>query len=202
VDTPDASYTLYPTFKYQGASDIPTFTLMVTNKSRRLMDFDPAAVQASLDNVPGHVYSLEERVGEIQSSAKRKQLALAIMGGLAAGAAAYNASHTTTTYSGYATNYRGNSVFVSGSVRTYDPAQGMLAGAAVGAATGVGIKQIANAAGYQVQAAQAIWARATIAPATTQVGQIEIKRTGKSFGTVRIAVNGARFIFLKSTSVY
>ncbi len=135
--------TMYPTFSYQSPSDIPTFTLMVQNKTSRNIDFLPESIHAYLDDHDCHVYTLQERVGEIRSAAKRKQITLAVLGGLAAGAAAYGASHQTTTYSGYATNgYR--SVWTSGTIQTYDPASGILAGAAVGAATGVGIHQIAK----------------------------------------------------------
>jgi len=54
-------------------------------------------------------------------------------------------------------------VFVSGTIQTYNPAAGMFAGLAVGAANGVGIHQIAQAAGNQEQAAQGIFQRTTIA---------------------------------------
>jgi hypothetical protein len=201
--TNEAVLTMYPTFRYQSPSDIPTFTLMVENKTNHAIDFAPESIHAWFDNRECHVYTLEERVGEIRRAAKRKQIALAIAGGLAAGAAAYGASHQTTTYSGYATNgYR--SVWVSGTIQTYDPAAGMLAGAAVGAAAGVGIQQIANAAGHQEQAAQAIFQRTTIQPGTTIVGQVMLKPESNQFGTLRldVPVNGApqTFLFAKSTT--
>lgn len=93
--------TMYPTFRYQSAGDIPTFTLMVQNRSDHAIDFVPEQIDASIDDRAAHVYTLEERVGEIRRSARRRQIALAIAGGLAAGASAYAASHQTTTYSSY-----------------------------------------------------------------------------------------------------
>jgi hypothetical protein len=185
---------------------------MVQNKTDHDIDFDPEDIHAWLDNRECHVYTLEERVGEIRSAAKRKQIALAIVGGLAAGAAAYNASHQTTTYSGYGTatsvnsygGVRQTSVFTMGTIQTYDPAAGILAGAAVGAATGVGIQQIANAAGHQEQAAQAIFQHTTIHPGMTIVGQVVLKLTSNEFGTLRldVPVGGApsTFMFAKRTT--
>jgi hypothetical protein len=179
--------TMYPTFSYQSPSDIPTFTLMVQNKTSRNIDFDPESIHAYLDDHDCHVYTLQERVGEIRSAAKRKQIALAVVGVVAAAGAGYAASHQTTTYSGYATNgYR--SVWTSGTIQTYDPAAGIFAGAAVGVATGVGIHQIGQAAGYQEQAAQAIFQRTTIRPGTTIVGQVMLKVVKNHFDTVRLDV--------------
>jgi hypothetical protein len=187
AQTEDATIMMYPTFRYQDPSDIPTFTLMVQNRTDHDIDFDPQTLSASLDHEQCHVYSLEERVSEIRRSAKRKQIALAIAGGLAAGAAAYGASHQTTTYSGV--GYVGHRAFyTSGTIQTYDPAAGIFAGAAVGAATGVGIHQIAKAAGYQEQAAQGIFQRTTIHPGTTAVGQIELKARSAQFALVNIDV--------------
>ena len=100
-ETQDVVLTMYPTFRYQSPGDIPTFTLMVRNKTDHNVDFVPESIHAWLDNQPCHVYTLEERVGEIRSAKRRKQIALAIAGGLAAGAAGYAASHSTTTYNGY-----------------------------------------------------------------------------------------------------
>jgi hypothetical protein len=139
----------------------------------------------------------------IRSAAKRKQIALAVLGVVAAGAAGYGASHQTTTYSGYATNgYR--SVWTSGTIQTYDPAAGILAGAAVGAATGVGIHQIAKAAGFEEQAAQAIFQHSTIRPSMTIVGQVMLKPASSQYGTLRldVPVDTARssFTFAKRTT--
>jgi hypothetical protein len=194
---------MYPTFSYQSPSDIPTFTLMVQNKTSRNIDFLPENIHAYLDDHDCHVYTLQERVGEIHSAATRKKIALVVLGGLAAAGAGYAASHQTTTYSGYATNgYR--SVWTSGTIRTYDPASGILAGAAVGAATGVGIHQIAREAGYEEQAAQAIFQHSTIRPGTTIVGQVILKPSSNKFGTLKldVPVDMARstFTFTKKTT--
>jgi hypothetical protein len=201
-ETNDAVLTMYPTFRLQSPDDIPTFTLMVQNKTNHSFDFVPESIQAYLDDSGCHVYTYEERVAEIRSTAKKKQIALAIVGGLAAGAAAYGASHQTTTYSGYATNgYR--SVWTSGTIQTYDPAAGIFAGAAVGAVTVVGIHQIGTAAGYEVQAAQAIFQHTTIRPGTTIVGQVMLKVAKNHFSTVRLDVPvdtaPSTFMFAKRT---
>jgi hypothetical protein len=185
--TSAANLEIYPTFKYQAPNEVPTFTLMVTNNSDQPIDFDPASIASTIDAHSCHVYTLEERVAEIRRVAKNKQIALAIAGGLAAGAAAYNASHQTTHYSSW--GYVGNRpVFMSGTIQTYNPAAGMFAGMAVGAATGVGIHQIAQAAGNQEQVAQGIFQRTTIAPGATAVGQVQIKAGGSSFSNIRLTV--------------
>jgi hypothetical protein len=185
--TDDAAIMMYPTFRYQDPSDIPTFTLMVQNTTDHNIDFNPDLLTANLDNQQCHVYSMEERVSEIRRSAKRKQIALAIAGGLAAGAAGYAASHQTTTYT--SVGYVGHHSFYStGSIQTYDPAAGIFAGAAVGAATGVGIHQIGKAAGYQEQAAQGIFQRTTIRPGMTAIGQVELKTHSAHFSAVSLAV--------------
>jgi hypothetical protein len=194
---------MYPTFRYQLPSDIPTFTLMVQNKTDQNLDFAPESIHAYIDDRDWHVYTLEERIGEIRSKAKRKQIALAIVGGLAAGAAGYGASHQTTTYSGY--GQVGNRQFwTSGTIQTYDPAAGMLAGASVGAATGVGMHQIAKAAGYEEQAARAIFQRTTIRPGTTIVGQVMLKKIPNPEASLRLDVPVAAapltFTFTKKTT--
>ena len=166
---------MYPTFRYQSPDDIPTFTLMVENKTNHPFDFNPGKVTALLDGEECHIYTLEERVAEIRTDARNRQIALAIIGGIAAGAAAYNASHTQTTYSSW--GRVGNSNFYSGGViNTYDPLAGMFAGAAVGGIAAVGIHQIDVAAGHEEQAAQAIFQRTTIAPGVTVIGQVMIRR--------------------------
>jgi hypothetical protein len=128
---------------------------------------------------------------------------LAIIGGLAAASAGYAASHSTTTYSSY--GYVGHHpVAMVGTIQTYDPASDILAGAAVGAATGVGIHQLENAAAYQEQAAQGIFQHTTIAPDTTAIGQVVLKRSDAGRGTLRIEVPIAgrteRFVFVKDTN--
>jgi hypothetical protein len=89
------------------------------------------------------------------------------------------------------TNYgavRQTSFFTSGTMQTYDPAAGILAGAAVGAATGVGIHPIGNAAGHQEQTAQGIFQHTTVHPGTTIVGQVMLRPTSSQFGTLRLDV--------------
>jgi hypothetical protein len=206
ADGTGASLVMYPTFRYQSGSDLPTFTLMVQDKDGQPLDFDPQGVRAFVDDGRQcHVYTLEERVAEIRRQKRRKQIALAIAGGLAAGAAGYAASHQTTTYSGY--GYVGNRTFyTSGTIQTYDPASGILAGAAVGAATGIGIRQIANAAGYQEQAAQGIFQHSTISAGSTVVGQIVLKPDTPHFETLKLQVpvggEVRTFTFVKSTTSY
>ena len=202
-DTDEVLLTMYPTFRFQSPSDIPTFTLMVQNKTNRSFDFVPENIHAYFDNGECHVYTFEERVGEIRSAAKKKQIALAVVGVMAAAGAGYAASHQTTTYSGYATNgYR--SVWTSGTIQTYDPAAGIFAGAAVGVATGVGIHQIGQAAGYEAQAAQAIFQHTTIRPGTTIVGQLMLKPAPSPNGTLRLDVSvdtaPSTFMFTKRTT--
>jgi hypothetical protein len=202
-ETDEAVLTMYPTFRFQSPADIPTFTLMVQNKTDHNIDFVPESIQAYLDDRDCHVYTLEERVGEIRSAAKRKQIALAVVGGLAAGAAAYGASHQTTTYSSYGqVGY--HQFWTSGTIQTYDPAAGIFAGVAVGAATGVGIHQLAKAAGYEIQAAQAIFQHSTIRPGTTIVGQVMLKPAKSQAGMLRldVPIDTARstFMFAKKTT--
>jgi len=189
--TNDATILMYPTFRYEAPSDIPTFTLMVQNTTNHDIDFDPATLSASVDNQQCRVYSLEERVSEIRRAARHRQIALAIAGGLAAAGAGYAASHQTTTYSGF--GYVGHrSFYTAGTIQTYDPAAGMFAGAAVGAATGIGIHQIARAAGYEEQAAQGIFQHTTIHPGMTAVGQVELKPRSTHFLglSVNVPVDG------------
>lgn len=96
-----AVLTMYPTFHYQSPGDIPTFTLMVQNTTNHDIDFVPETITASLDGHPCHVYTLDEHVSEIRRAARRKQITLAVLGGVAAGASAYAASHSSTTYTSF-----------------------------------------------------------------------------------------------------
>jgi uncharacterized protein YceK len=202
-ETNDAVLTMYPTFRFQTPSDIPTFTLMVQNKTDHDIDFQPETIQAYFDERECHVYTLEERVGEIRSSAKRKQIALAVLGGIAAAGAGYAASHQTATVTSYGSVGR-RQYFSTSTIQVYDPASGILAGAAVGAATGVGIHQIGKSAGYEEQAAQGIFQHSTIHAGTTMVGQVMLKKGAGEAGALRldVPVAAARttFNFAKKTT--
>ena len=98
----------------------------------------------------------------------------------------------------------GRSFYTAATVQTYNPAAGMLAGAAVGAGTGIGIQQIARAAGYEERAAQAIFQHTTIQPNATVVGQVIVKVIPQQSGTLSFSVpieqSQATFAF-KQTSV-
>jgi hypothetical protein len=202
-ETNDAVLTMYPTFRFQTPSDIPTFTLMVQNKTNHDIDFQPETIHAYFDERECHVYTLEERVGEIRSSAKRKQIALAVLGGIAAAGAGYAASHQSATVTSYGSVGR-RQYFSTSTIRVYDPASGILAGAAVGAAAGVGIHQIGRSAGYEEQAAQGIFQHSTIHPGTTMVGQVMLKKGAGEAGALRldVPVAAARttFNFAKKTT--
>jgi hypothetical protein len=204
-DAPEYTLRMYPTFKYQSPSDLPTFTLIVEDHAQHPIDFDPAGIRAFMDDKECHVYTLEQRVSEIHRKKVQKQVALAILGGLAAGAAGYAASHQTTTYTAY--GYAGfRPVMMTGTFRTYDPAAGILAGAAVGAATGIGIRQLDNAAAYQEQAAQGIFQHSTIPTGSSVVGQVVLKPSSTTFGILRleIPISGKieSFSFAKITNSY
>jgi hypothetical protein len=202
-ETNEAVLTMYPTFRFQTPSDIPTFTLMVQNKTNHDIDFQPENIHAYFDERECHVYTLEERVGEIRSSAKRKQIALAVLGGIAAAGAGYAAAHQTATVTSYGSVGR-RQYYSTSTIQVYDPASGILAGAAVGAATGVGIHQIGRSAGYEEQAAQAIFQHSTIHPGTTMVGQVMLKKGTGEAGALRldVPVAAARttFNFAKKTT--
>jgi hypothetical protein len=195
-DTEAASLTLYPTFKYQAPSDIPTFTLIVQNRSDHSLDFVPSEIAAYVDGKICGVYSLEERVAQIHSQKIKKQIALAILGGVAAGASAYAASHSTTTYTSYGHVGRTN-FYQTATIRTYDPAAGVFAGAAVGGATGLAIGQVERSAGNEEAAAQGIFQRNTIPPGATVIGQLMLKARATSQVRVDVPVNGhaAEFSF-------
>jgi len=190
-DAPAFSLTMFPTFRYEKTQDIPVFTLMLYNKTNADLDFDPGVMQAWFNDQPAKIYSLEERVQDIHNAKVARQVALAIVAGLAAGAAAYSASHTVTN------SYGG------GTITTYDPFAGMLAGATVGAATGVGIQQIEANAANEEQAAQGIFQHTTVRPGMTAVGQIELHSNSTHSGTIRIDVpvgpSRASFFFAKGT---
>lgn len=189
AETDSAVFTIYPTFKYQGPSDIPTFTLMVQNKGGQSLDFVPAQIAAYVDDKPCGVYSLEERVAQIHSSKVKKQIALAVLGGLAAGASAYAASHSTATYTSYGHVGRAG-FYQTATIRTYDPGAGIFAGAVVAGATGLAVGQVARNANSEEAAAQGIFQRNTIAPGATVVGQLMLKAHGTSHIRIDVPANG------------
>lgn len=175
---------MYPTFKMQGVRQ-PTFTLGYANNEAASVDFSPANVRAYFRGSPVPIYTYSEKVDEIQTDKKTKQLALAILGGVAAGAAAYAASHQTYT-SRYSATYRGPSGRVSNftgtsTLRVYDPASGILAGAAVGGATGLGIQQLEYNARTQELAADEILQANTVEPRRMVSGNIILRNCCDQF---------------------
>jgi hypothetical protein len=158
---------MYPAFRTQGFTD-PTFVLGYANNSSEKEDFSSANVKAFFRGQSVPIYTYNEKIAEIQSIKRGNQIALAILGGLAAGAASYSASHRTynSNDSGTAWNNRGGRVnfFGSSTVRVYDPAAGILAGGAVAGATGVGIAQIENNAANAELAAEGILQENTVEP--------------------------------------
>jgi hypothetical protein len=126
-----------------------------------------------------------------------------VLGGLAAAGAGYAASHQTATVTSYGSVGR-RQYFSTSTIQVYDPTSWILAGAAVGAATGVGIHQIGRAAGYEEQAAQGIFQHSTIHPGTTMVGQGMLKKGAAEAGAlrldVRVAAERTTFNFAKKTT--
>lgn len=142
------------------------------------INFAPENVKAFFRGQPVQIYTYTERIAEIQSEKQAKQIALAIIGGLAAGAAAHSASRQTYTsnYSGFASGRRGITNFGGSSTTTvYNPAAGILAGAAVGGAAGLGIRQIAYDAQNQEQYANSILQANTVEPMQVVTGDLIIK---------------------------
>lgn len=195
---------MYPAFRTQGFTE-PTFVLGYANLSSSREDFSTSNVKAFFRGQPVPIYTYAEKVAQIQADKRGRQIALAIVGGLAAGAAARSASHQTYTsnYSGTAWNNRGGRAGFSGSstVRVYDPAAGMLAGGAVAGATGVGIYQIENNAANAELAASAILQENTVEPMQMINGNIILRgccdQFGKAGDVIRFEVtaNGKTSIF-------
>jgi len=168
---------VYSRFKMQGASQ-PTFTLGYANNTAAPVNFSTDNVKAYFRGAPVQIYTYTERIAEIQSEKQAKQVALAIIGGLAAGAAAYGASRQTyrQNYSGAVVGRRGVTSFAgSNTVRVYDPVAGMLAGAAVGGATVLGIRQIEYNAENQEQSANSILQLNTVEPLQMVTGDLVLK---------------------------
>jgi hypothetical protein len=168
---------MYPTFKAQGVTQ-PTFTIGYANNAGEPINFAPENIKAFFRGQPVQIYTYTERIAEIQSEKQAKQIALAIIGGLAAGAAAHSASRQTYTsnYSGFASGRRGITNFGGSATTTvYNPAAGILAGAAIGGAAGLGIQQIAYDAQNQEQYANSILQANTVEPMQVVTGDLIIK---------------------------
>ncbi|SEL30284.1 hypothetical protein SAMN05518845_10679 [Variovorax sp. YR750] len=168
---------VYSRFKMQGPTQ-PTFTIGYANNTAEPVNFSTDNIKAYFRGAPVQIYTYNERIAEIQSEKQAKQVALAIIGGLAAGAAAYGASRQTyrSNYSGSVVGRRGVTSFAgSNTVRVYDPVAGMLAGAAVGGATVLGIRQIEYNAENQEQSANSILQLNTVEPLQMVTGDLILK---------------------------
>lgn len=168
---------MYPTFKMQGTT-MPTFTIAYANNAGEPVNFTTENVKAYFRGQPVPLYTYAERVAEIRSEKQAQQVALAIVGGLAAGAAAYGASHRTysSNYSGYVAGRNGVTTFSgANTVRVYDPLAGIVAGAAVGGATGIGIQQLEFNAQSLEQAANSILQANTVDPLHMVSGDLILK---------------------------
>lgn len=169
---------MYPTFKTQGLGQ-PTFTIGYANNAGDAQNFSIDNVRAFYRGAPVPLYTYLEKIEEIRQEKLGKQIALAILGGAAAVAAANSASRQTYTsnYSGAVGNRFGVTRFYgSNTIRVYDPANGLIAGAAVGGATGIGISQIEYNALAQEAAAEAILQANTVEPQRMVSGQLILKK--------------------------
>lgn len=177
VKNDDHEIFIYSTFKTQGSTQ-PTFTIGYANNSAGAVDFSADNVKAYFRGVPVPIYTYTDKVDEIQTDKRSKQITLAILGGLAAGAAAYGASHQTykSNYSGSIWTRRGSLGYAgSNTLRVYDPMSGILAGAAVGGATGLGVRQLEYNAQTQEQAANSILQANTVEPQRMVTGDLILK---------------------------
>ncbi|WP_345541463.1 hypothetical protein [Variovorax defluvii] len=168
---------MYPTFRTQGMT-MPTFTIGYANNGSEAVNFTTDNVKAFFRGQPVPIYTYTERIAEIQSEKRSQQIALAIVGGLAAGAAAYGASRQTyrSNYSGFVSGRGGVTTFAGTStVRVYDPLAGIVAGAAVGGATGLGIRQLEYNAQNQEMAANSILQANTVDPLHMVTGDLVLK---------------------------
>ena len=168
---------VYPRFKAQGPAQ-PTFTIGYANNTAEPVNFSPANVKAFFRGAPIQIYTFDERIAEIRAEKQGKQIALAIIGGLAAAGAAYGASRQTyrSNYSGYSAGPRGVRSFAgSETVRVRDPLAGVVAGAAVGGATVLGIQQIEYSADNQERSAESILELNTVEPQQMVTGDLILK---------------------------
>lgn len=194
---------MYATYKMQGPS-YPTFTIGYANNSAAPVNFSTANVKAYFRGVPVPIYTYPERIEEINTEKTGKKVALAILGGLAAGAAAYGASHQTyrSNYSGYVRSGRHFTSFSgSSTLRVYDPMSGILAGAAVGGATALGIRQLDYDAANQELAANSILQENTVEPQRLVSGELILRDCcdlhARSEDTIRfeVSVNSKVHVF-------
>ncbi len=169
---------MHTTFRTQPPAR-PTFSFGYANNSSAEVNFGPDNIRAFYRGNPVPIYTYESRVAEIQADKRGKQVALAILGGLATAAAVHSASRQTytTNYSGAVYGRRGyvGSYFGSSTTTVYDPLAGIFAGAAVGGATVYGIGQIEHSAKAEEDAAQAILQTNTVEPQKMVTGQIVVK---------------------------
>lgn len=178
VKDSDQEVFMYPTYRAQG-TELPTFTIGYANNGADDIDFSPDNIKAYFRGVPVPIYTYTDRVAEIRAHKQAQQIALAIVGGLAAGAAAYGASRRTYTssHSGFVRTRSGGFASFAGTstTRVYDPAAGILAGAAVGGATALGVRQLEYNAQAQEEAAGSMLQANTVAPLQMVAGDVIVK---------------------------
>lgn len=178
----DGDIVIYPTYRLNDTRSAPTFSIFYVNKSDKQVDFSNANIKVFFRGKQQALYTFEERTAEIRSEVMKKQVLLAIVGGIAAGASAYAASHQTSTYQSsgnvWASNGRRsafggwNSTAV---VRTYDPLAGAIAGGAVAAGTVVGINQIEKQGADDEARARALLQENTLPPMSSIEANLMIK---------------------------
>jgi hypothetical protein len=206
----DQEVFMYPTFKAQGPVE-PTFTIGYANNATAEENFSPDNIKAYFRGSPVAIYTYTDKIAAIRTEKLGQQVGLAILGGLAAGAAAYGASHSTYTssYSGAAYG-RGGSIRYAGSntVSVYDPVQGMLVGGAVAAGTGLGIQQLEFNAANKEQVASGILQQNTVEPRQMVMGNVVLKDCCDKFGSADdvirfdVTANGkvSTFLFKRTSS--
>ena len=199
----DQEIFMYPAFKTQGPSQ-PTFIIGYANNAATSENFSPDNIKVYFRGSPVSIYTYTEKIEEIRNEKLGQQVALAILGGVTAVAAARNASKQTYTsnYSGSVWGRGGQTGFAgSSTLRVYDPGAGMLAGAAVGAVTGVGIAQLEFNARNQEQAAEAILQANTVDPQRLVTGVLILKNCCDKFPSgaddirFEVLANGKASIF-------
>lgn len=191
---------MYPTYKTQGVSS-PTFTLGFANIGDPPVDFSTANVKAYFRGEPVPIYTYSEKVAEIKADKQGKQIALALLGVVAAGAAAHSTSNRTQT-TNYSGSVLGKSFAGSSTTRVYDPVNGILAGAAVGGATAVGVRQLENNAQSEELAANTILQENTIESGQMVSGNVILKNCCDTFHNPKpdiikfeVTVNGKVSVF-------